>query len=165
MTRMKSHMPLVLSVALLCGAATPQSHVANSGSKMRLALDDILACTTGPAQELLKRSVDSIRQADHSPVIRLDDPQVTIHWSLSGDRRGTHDLSKDGEHPIESLKETGFCRNGALKLTFDEFLPDRYLEMSTGKVLQAPSGSPPPVSDEKIHWTSQIDSKLFVTEI
>jgi hypothetical protein len=147
---MRYHTRFVFTVTLLVllrGVAIPQSHAASAGRKMGLTLDDIFACTTGPAQELLNRSVDSIRQADHSPVIRLDDPQVTIHWSLSGDRRGTHDLSKDDQHALESLKERGFCRNGGIKLTFDELLPDRYLEMSSGRLVEAPSGSPPPVSD------------------
>jgi hypothetical protein len=154
---------IFIVISLLC-----LGHLANAqlerGNKRILTLDDVLACTSGPTAKLLGQSVDKIREADHSSVLRLENG-IIIHWSMSGDKRPAFDLSDQEEHSVESPQESGFCRIGKLKLLHFDFLSDRYLEVTTGKLADVPSGGSPPTSDEKTRWIPLSESKLFVTEI
>jgi len=153
--KMTSKIMLACSLLLVWGIAAAQV----ATPKHFLAVDDILGCTSGFAEKLLGKSVDKIREADLSPVLKLDDG-VVINWSMSGDHRPTHDVSEEGQHLIESSKEYGFCRTGVLKLLA---LPhaQRYLGLKTGSIFEGnvPSGG----SSEKVIPLSE--SNLFVAEI
>jgi hypothetical protein len=158
---MNSRLMLAASLLCFCGAASAQL---GRGGKRALTFDDILACSSGPSAKLLGQSADKIRETDYSRTQKLPSG-IVIHWSLSGDPQAPSPVSEEDGQLFESSGESGFCRNGMLRLRRFNFLPERYVEANTGKVVELPQGSPPPRSDEKTRWIHLSESKLFVTEI
>lgn len=158
MGNLKTNTIIVFAVSLILLQAIATSQIGKSPSRRTLKLDEVLDCTTGVSQELLKESIDQIRQADVSPVLKLENG-IVIHWSMSGDPRPMHNLSKDEGHLFESLRESGFCRTGALKII--EFPgPQRYLDITSGKVLE---GDALPTTSGKV--TPLSESNLYISEI